>query len=530
MSDKSIIAAVVILVVLLVIFFLQRDTSSPGLSEEKTAGLVEFRELKRPDIKRFTVSRGDRTAEVVRKGDGWILASSFGYPADSEKIDRFFEELEDMDSFKKSGWSRSSHAAFEVDEKKGVRVTFFDTNDQEISSIVLGGRAPTRTLASFCYVRFGDEDVVFETEGSPRSNVGGSGDELEKDFLLHNKLFEIPDDHEIYTAELIRPDYNLILERRYEEKPKEKKDESADAEEDAEPEVEKEEAFFVASGSESWRADEKKWSVRSYLNKKDLRVDEAVDPKRDLAELGLDAPQLRVVLRHRPKESPSAGEEDSPDAGEEVVTVLFGNAIKEEKEGEEGETAEDAAYYVMLENGGRIFTIDKWAFNSWDKKLDDFREEKKDAEKPDAGADGAPESGSGETGTATDTGSAASQRPVLPPAPADAGAAPATVRASHILIPYRGADRAPGDVTRTKEEARQEAERILAEIRKGGSFADLAKAHSSCPSSADGGDLGSFPRGRMAKAFEEASFTLGVGEVSGVVETPFGFHVIKRTE
>ena len=108
---------------------------------------------------------------------------------------------------------------------------------------------------------------------------------------------------------------------------------------------------------------------------------------------------------------------------------------------------------------------------------------------------------------------------------------PEEVQASHILISYKGADRADGDISRSKDEAKTEAERIRKLIvDDGNDFAEMAKEHSDGPSSTKGGDLGKFKFEVMAKPFSEAAFALEIGEVSGVVETGFGFHVIKRTE
>ena len=108
---------------------------------------------------------------------------------------------------------------------------------------------------------------------------------------------------------------------------------------------------------------------------------------------------------------------------------------------------------------------------------------------------------------------------------------PEEVKASHILISYKGADRADADITRSKEEAKVEAERIRKLIVEDGQdFAEMAKEHSDGPSSTKGGDLGKFKFEVMAKPFSEAAFALGIDEVSEVVETGFGFHVIKRTE
>jgi len=108
---------------------------------------------------------------------------------------------------------------------------------------------------------------------------------------------------------------------------------------------------------------------------------------------------------------------------------------------------------------------------------------------------------------------------------------PDEVQASHILISYKGADRADANIPRSKEEAKAEAERIRGLIlNKGEDFAKLAGEYSDGPSKSKGGDLGKFKFEVMAKAFSEAAFALDVGSVSEVVETGFGFHVIKRTE
>lgn len=108
---------------------------------------------------------------------------------------------------------------------------------------------------------------------------------------------------------------------------------------------------------------------------------------------------------------------------------------------------------------------------------------------------------------------------------------PEEVQASHILISYKGADRADAGISRSKEEAKAEAERIRKLIIDDGEdFAEMAKEHSDGPSSSKGGDLGKFKFEVMAKPFSEAAFALEIDAVSEVVETGFGFHVIKRTE
>ena len=92
---------------------------------------------------------------------------------------------------------------------------------------------------------------------------------------------------------------------------------------------------------------------------------------------------------------------------------------------------------------------------------------------------------------------------------------------------YQGSSRSTA--SRSKAEAEQQIAEIAAQLEGGAEFAALARAHSDCPSKAKGGDLGQFGKGQMVPEFENAAFTMAVGEVSGVVETPFGFHLIQRT-
>lgn len=99
------------------------------------------------------------------------------------------------------------------------------------------------------------------------------------------------------------------------------------------------------------------------------------------------------------------------------------------------------------------------------------------------------------------------------------------VRASHILIGVKETA-----LPEERKQAREKAEAILKRIKGGDDFVAQAKIQSSCPSASKGGDLGQFGKGEMVAPFEKAAFALKPGELSEVVETQFGFHVIKVTE
>lgn len=99
------------------------------------------------------------------------------------------------------------------------------------------------------------------------------------------------------------------------------------------------------------------------------------------------------------------------------------------------------------------------------------------------------------------------------------------VRASHILITL---DAKATDAD--KKKAKEKIEGLLKQAKAGADFAKLAQENSGCPSSKQGGDLGYFGKGQMVKPFEETAFAMKPGDVSGVVETQFGYHIIKLTE
>lgn len=79
-------------------------------------------------------------------------------------------------------------------------------------------------------------------------------------------------------------------------------------------------------------------------------------------------------------------------------------------------------------------------------------------------------------------------------------------------------------------ETEEKAQELVNQLSDGGSFEELAKEHSKCPSGQQGGHLGEFTKGQMVKEFESAAFALDVNQVSGPVQTQFGYHVIQRTE
>jgi parvulin-like peptidyl-prolyl isomerase len=101
----------------------------------------------------------------------------------------------------------------------------------------------------------------------------------------------------------------------------------------------------------------------------------------------------------------------------------------------------------------------------------------------------------------------------------------------HVLVRYAGAKHAPSSISRTREEACLRAEEALAKLKEGTSFADVVARYSDEEGAATReGSIGTIERADVAPPFADAAFELGLREVSEVVETPFGFHVIMRVE
>ena len=99
---------------------------------------------------------------------------------------------------------------------------------------------------------------------------------------------------------------------------------------------------------------------------------------------------------------------------------------------------------------------------------------------------------------------------------------PESIHARHVLLQC---DEGEDEALRLQK--KQQADELRVKLVDGADFAEIAKEHSDCPSKKEGGDLGTFPRGQMVKAFEDAAFSQATNTIGPVVETPFGFHIIQ---
>jgi hypothetical protein len=108
---------------------------------------------------------------------------------------------------------------------------------------------------------------------------------------------------------------------------------------------------------------------------------------------------------------------------------------------------------------------------------------------------------------------------------------PPKVTLRHVLVKYKGAKNADAGVTRTREEACLRAIEARDKVREGADFEEIVKQYSEEPGAATrGGSVGAVERKDVAKPFADAAFELSINQLSDVVETEFGFHIILRTE
>mmetsp|Transcript_9772 Transcript_9772/g.16008 ORF Transcript_9772/g.16008 Transcript_9772/m.16008 type:complete len:159 (+) Transcript_9772:193-669(+) len=113
---------------------------------------------------------------------------------------------------------------------------------------------------------------------------------------------------------------------------------------------------------------------------------------------------------------------------------------------------------------------------------------------------------------------------------------PSRVRASHILVKHQGSrnpvSRRTGEkVSRTAEEAIELLKTFQKQVKEDPTkFAEIAEKNSDCSSFKRGGDLGPFGRNQMQKPFEDCTYNLAIKEISGIIETDSGFHIVLRTK
>ena len=369
--NKSIVFGLVVLGALAIVWmFAESSPYTTTNSGVGSAGLESLRGLDTSNVARLVLAKGDANpTELSKKGSEWVVGSLYGYPANTEKIDKILEAIGAIEVVSEAGTSPKSHEHFEVDKKKGGRITLLDSGGQELAKLVVGKTAPGAALGTTeVFARFGDEDATYRIESNVRSEASLWGDEVEGKNYLLTELHKLDDTMEIQRVRLTRPDQEaLLLERRFREVPKEEpagaEDGSAEEKEgeDAAPEMERVEYYVATSGTETHEVEkDKEWSAKSFLNRgKTTSIDEATEPK-PLTEYGLEPPQLLAVLSYRAK--------DAVESELQTMNLAFGNAVKDDD-------GKNESYYFRLDvppHTERVYLIKSYRFDGWNKALKDF--------------------------------------------------------------------------------------------------------------------------------------------------------------
>lgn len=147
------------------------------------------------------------------------------------------------------------------------------------------------------------------------------------------------------------------------------------------------------------------------------------------------------------------------------------------------------------------------------------------------GEDPPKSAGSVASATSASVSSAKASTAASTTASAAAAEPPSEIRIQHVLIAYKGAKDAAKTTQRSKEDAKKLAEEVRKKAIEGADFAELAKQHSDDEGSRERlGSLGKVKRETLVKPVADAAFALSVDAISEVVESPYGFHVIKRNQ
>lgn len=410
--------------------------------QEITLGFKSFTSIDFDAVTRVSISKGkDAQGEAARvvleKGeDGWVVASSWNYEADDEKVDKIIESARKIKDGEMVGTFPASHPDFEVDEVHGGFLAFFDKQQRKLGELVVGKSAPfTGDIGAErkVFVRASGEDTTYRVASSIQNEANLHSRIVEGKRFLKTTIFELPDSDEIYQVRLVRDGVDdLIVERRYRIKEEEKKDETGDdassgegepetGEETTKKEPEKkepetEEYFVVTSGTEVHEVGkDETWKARGLVDRgKTIRIEDAAAPE-ELSEYGLDAPQVRAVISFRKKKD--------EDARSKELEFLIGNVYKDDK-------GEDDGYYVLLRGAGldgRPYKLAKWNYDSWNKELKEFlpkEEEKKEEGSEDTSQSKAGSEASGQPEPATARPAEAAPVPVSTPEAESAGPKP----------------------------------------------------------------------------------------------------------
>lgn len=382
--NKTIIISLALVAGLGIAYLVKKGPWEGDTQVEVSAGFAAFQAADLSGTGRIHIVKGKADPVVLEKKEGqWVVASAYGYKADPKVADEIIASAGKIRGGDEVAERESSHKNFEVDDIRGSSITFF-AGDKELGSLVVGKTSQSRDLNNtLIFARFNSDKETFRISSKLRSDAK-LWSKIENKNYIEKEIFALESEEEVYELRISRPGQDdLLVERKSEEVPveekaagdaekEEKKEEKKEEGEKKEPETKTVEYFVATSGSKTQRVDtDKEWSAKSLVDKgRSLRIEDVAEPK-ELKAYGLDKPQLTAHCKYRAK--------GKPDAAVMEVSILFGNAIKDEK-------GENKEYFVTIEGegnaAGRIYTVSKWTYEGWDKKFEDFLPEPEEEKKP----------------------------------------------------------------------------------------------------------------------------------------------------
>lgn len=453
----------------------------------------------------------------------WVVPGRAGFPADLEKLEKLFQKLNQTTAVEMVTSNEKRHSSLGLEWVDGQPVngdatvlSLIGKDGEKVSTLIMGKSRQSKEQtggfgagADGQYLRFAGSNECYLI--SERVWV----DKKTPNWIRHNMAAYPPDDLKSITVDFPEPEKTDVKIFRNLTS----------------------EALTIAdipAGKQLKKAQID--SATSFFST--LAVDDVVAVGTTLEKTAFENP-VKVAMETfdgiRLDIRIGSSDVTVPDTGSVRLVSITATA----PEGLTGEKADKVS--ELAASGARwVYALRAWRVQNLTAELDKYFEDQPKPAEPaqPVEAEAAPAEKAPVAGATAE----AAPADVAAPAPTDETAAPASVQApevpeapeapltrvsaSHILVAWKGADRASAG--RSREEADKLIKEIKASLAKGESFEALAKKHSDCPSGSKGGDLGFFGRGRMAKPFEDAAFALKIGQISDIVETKFGFHLIRR--
>ncbi len=481
----SILATVALLMVVVTVVLYGTERSR-ARDFEKGALLIP-QGLELDNVAKLTLKEKDKTLSLVRQGRGFAIVESNNYPADTKKINELLIKCLEIRIADKVTTDADNHAELGVKEgSDDATIVYFYGKDEpkadegkekkgEKNEKGKGGPKPLVAFVvgksvprgSGSYVRLLDDDTVYASEKSIYLSTSPTS-------YMETEITNVKKE-DVQQVNVKLKDASYTIARDKDDKVALKN---------------------IPKGKQAKQSDvDSVFDALSYVSFNEVMPADKVDAPWDATytcQLKKDkhTTYLARLAKKGDKHYLQMAAEGPPPALIEKSRLIEKDASKEELEKKDAIfTAADKAAEFTARHKGWAYEISEWKAEKMRKPLKDLIE---DIPKPDE---------------------------------------PEEIAASHILIAYKGAEEADAKITRSKDEAKKLAEKILKEAKaKDADFAALAKKHSDGPSKTKGGDLGTFKKKAMHENFEKAAWKLKVDEISAVVETPFGFHIILRTK